>query len=247
MTWGAAAVAGAGYVASNWGSFEGGEPGGGGFTSGYDMLPTEKKQALDRLRGFLSEDPNDTTNLGRGRAVFAPNYEAISKGDIESRVGRIGGAYKEMFNPFLKDLQSGIDKDLSRSGLLTSTRSAALRGHTLGQLAVQSYLPQAELQNSLEEQNRQDVWNRRMQILGTALGSSTDYPSQVQFQQKEGNDWGRLIGMGLNAYGSAGGDFGIGGDATAANAELGRQGTFSRGGGGSSGSPRPRSGFMVQR
>lgn len=177
--------------------------------SGYEMLGAVGQRGNDIMRGYLSEDPNDVTNLGRGRAIFAPNYEAISEGEMDERVGRIGGAYKEMFNPFLANLQQRIDADLSRSGLLTSTRSAALRSKTLADLAVQSYLPQAEYRNQLEEQNRQDIWNRRMALLGQAMGDTT--PNTVEIAKPSSMERGLGAFAGRAAGTWATGGFGGGG------------------------------------
>jgi len=165
--------------------------------SGYEGLGTVGRMTQDSIRNLMSSDPG---NVALGGGIFAPNYQALPQADIESRVGRVRGAYQEQFNPFLSQLQQGIDADLSKAGLLTSSRSAALRSRTLGQLAVQSYLPTAELQNALEEQNRQETWNRRMQMLG--IGGSNSIPNTIEVGKPStfGQNLGGLAGRAAGAY-----------------------------------------------
>ena len=170
--------------------------------SGYEMLPTEKRQGLDRLRSFLSDDPND---LSRGwGAFFAPGYQALPQGERDTRVEELGNVYKAQFNPFLQRVMTEADANLSKAGLYSSGRSSYLKGKIGSDLALSSMLPTVQYKHQLSDTNRSETLRNQLGILDRALG--TDYPGQVEIDKPQSVErgLGSLVGRGATAYATGG-------------------------------------------
>lgn len=165
--------------------------------SGEEYLPTEKRQGLQVLRNFMLDSrPNE----GGYGSFFHPSYEAIPQADRERYTGRVREAYDITRNPFLKDLQSSVDAQLSRSGLLTTSRSAFLRGTMQQERDIGARLAEMATATDFEEKSRQETLRNRLSILDRALG--VDYPGQVEIDKPQSMEraFGSLAGRAGAAY-----------------------------------------------
>lgn len=191
--------------------------------SGYEARGTVGRQGEDRLRAFLDTggDPAQGGQRFSGGfgSFFAPYYEALPSAEREERVTELGNVYKAQFNPFLQDVFTRAEGELSKSGLLTSGRASYLKGKLGSDLALQSMLPTVQYKHQMMDTNRAETLRNRMMILDRALGNTTPESVEVakpsSFERGLGALAGKAAGTwATGGFSASGTPFGFGGGAS---------------------------------